>query len=106
MPPKSLNKIKEVEILLNNILWKKYIKTRNRVLVQNGGVEAYVLISCKSTKTATNCWTTIDRRTLELTKKTDTPRPKTKKPQQDSGSGELHQWNQTHWVGDPRTGEL
>ena len=70
MPPKSLNKIKEVDILLNNMLWKKYIETRNKVSVQNGGVEVCVLISsCESTKLATNCWTTVDRRTLERTKK-------------------------------------
>ena len=39
--------------------------------------------SCESTGITTNCWTVIDRKTLELTKK-DTPHPKTKeKPQWD-----------------------
>ena len=33
--------------------------------------------SCESTGITTNCWTTIERKTLELTKK-DTPHPKTK----------------------------
>ena len=53
-------------------------------LVQDGGVEGRALTpSCENTRIATNCWTIIDRKTLELTKK-DTPHPKTKeKPQWD-----------------------
>ena len=43
--------------------------------------------SCESTRITTNCWTIIDRKTLELIKK-DTPHPKTKeKPQWDSRRG-------------------
>ena len=54
------------------------------------GVEGRVLIpSYESTGITTNCWTIIDRRTLELTKK-DTPPPKTKeKPEWDSRSGTI-----------------
>ena len=51
---------------------------------QDGGVEGLALTpSCKNTRMTTNCWTIINRKTLELTKK-DTPHPKTKeKPQWD-----------------------
>ena len=51
-------------------------------LNQDGGVEGRALTpSCKNTRITTNCWTIIDRKTLEHTKK-DTPHPKTKeKPQ-------------------------
>ena len=45
--------------------------------------------SCKSTGITTNCWTIIDRKTLELTKK-DTWLPKTKeKPQWDGRRGAI-----------------
>ena len=49
---------------------------------QDGGVEGRALTpSCENTRITTSCWTVIDRKTLELTKK-DTPHPKTKeKPQ-------------------------
>ena len=49
---------------------------------QDGGVEGRALTpSCESTRITTGCWTIIDRKTLELTKK-DTPRPRTEeKPQ-------------------------
>ena len=49
---------------------------------QDGGVERRALTpSCENTRITTSCWTIIDRKTLELTKK-DTPHPKTKeKPQ-------------------------
>ena len=45
-------------------------KNRELTLVfQDGGVEGHVLLSSwDCTKTATSCWTTIDRRILELTK--------------------------------------
>ena len=47
-------------------------------LVQDGGVEGPVLtFSHQSTKTATSCWTTIERMTLEPTKKRY-PTPKDK----------------------------
>ena len=60
-------------------------------LVQDGRVEGCVLTpSCKSTGITTNCWTIIDRKTLELTKKYDTPHPKKKeKPQWDGRRGEI-----------------
>lgn len=45
-------------------------------------VDTMPLISCKNTKKAKSCWTTIDRRMLEPTKK-DTLHPRAKeKPQQ------------------------
>ena len=49
---------------------------------QDGGVEGRALTpSCENTGIKTSCWTVIDRKTLERTRK-DTPHPKTKeKPQ-------------------------
>ena len=57
---------------------------------QDGGVEGCALTpSCKNTRITTGCWTIIDRKTLELTKK-DTPHPKTKeKPQWDNRRGAI-----------------
>ena len=44
--------------------------TTNKKSNQKGGVKEHVLISsCKITKIKTRCWTTINRRMLELTKK-------------------------------------
>ena len=59
-------------------------------MVQEGGVEGRALTpSCESTRITPNCWTLIDRKTLELAKK-DTPHPKTKeKPQWDSRKGAI-----------------
>ena len=59
-------------------------------LVQDGGVEGHALTpSCESTGITTNCWTIINRRTLELTKK-HTSLPKTKeKPQWDGRRGAI-----------------
>ena len=59
-------------------------------LVQDGGVDGCALTpSCESTRITTNCWTIINRKTLELTKK-DTPHPKTKKkPQWDIRRGAI-----------------
>ena len=59
-------------------------------LVQDGGVEGCALTpSCESTGITTNCWTIIDRKTLELTRK-DTPHPMTKeKPQWDGRRGAI-----------------
>ena len=60
-----------------------------RLLVQEGRVEGCVLISCyESTKTATSCWTTINRRLLEPTEN-DVPHKMTKKPQWDSRRGAI-----------------
>ena len=58
------------------------IKLPYEEIKQDGGVEGRALTpSCESTRITTGCWTVIDRKTLELTKK-DTPHPKTKeKPQ-------------------------
>ena len=55
-----------------------------RIRNQHGGVEGCALTpSCENTRIKTSCWTIIDRKTLELTKK-DTPHPKTEeKPQWD-----------------------
>ena len=45
--------------------------------------------SCESTGITTNCWTIVDRKTLDLTRK-DTPHPKTKeKPQWDGRRGTI-----------------
>ena len=45
---------------------------------QDGGVEGRALTpSPENTRITNSCWTIIDRKTLELTKK-DTPHPKTK----------------------------
>ena len=45
---------------------------------QDGGVEERALSpSCENTRITTSCWTIIERKTLELTKK-DTQHPKTK----------------------------
>ena len=57
---------------------------------QDGGVEGRALTSsCENTRITTSCWTIIDRKTLELTKK-DTPHPKTKeKPQWDARRGAI-----------------
>ena len=58
---------------------------QHMLAVQDGGAQGPMLISsCKSTKIATSCWTTIHRRTLEPTNK-DTPHPKTKKELQWDG---------------------
>ena len=59
-------------------------------MVQDGGVEVHALTpSFESTRITTNCWTVIDRKTLELTKKV-TPRAKTKeKPQWDGRRGTI-----------------
>ena len=61
----------------NDLLQKEY-----EIRKQDGGVEGRALTpSCENTRITTSCWTIIDRKTLELTKK-DTPHPKTKeKPQ-------------------------
>ena len=59
-----------------------YTKINSRERNQDCGVEGRALTpSCENTRITTSCWTIIDRKTLELTKK-DTPHPKTKeKPQ-------------------------
>ena len=59
-------------------------------LVQDGGVEGCALTpSWENTGVTTNCWTIIDRKTLEHTKK-GTPHPKTKeKPQRDGRRGAI-----------------
>ena len=57
----------------------------SRRLAQDGGVEGCALTpSCESTGITTNCWTIIDRKTRELTKKV-TPHPKTKEKLQWDG---------------------
>ena len=57
---------------------------------QDGGVEGHALTpSCENTRITTSCWTIIDRKTLELTRK-DTSHPKTKeKPQWDGRRGAI-----------------
>ena len=53
-------------------------------------VEGRALIFCENSKITTCCWTTVDRRMLDPTKKKDTPHPRAKKkPQQDGRRGEI-----------------
>ena len=79
---------KSVNLFLSflSIILKKKVPT----LVQHGRVEGRVITpSCESTRITTNCWTVINRKTLEIIKK-DTPRPKTKeKPQWDGRRGAI-----------------
>ena len=64
---------------------KSFMYKNNLRLVQEGRVEGSALTtSCERTRITTNCWTVIDRKTLELTKK-DTPHPKTKEKLQWDG---------------------
>ena len=82
-------KIREKKTL-RKIIWSPFQKSFNKErLVQDGGVEGRALTpSCESTRITTNC-RTINRKTLELTKK-DTPHPKTKeKPQGDGKNGAI-----------------
>ena len=78
------------EFYHNKKFFLKKLRLVKKWLVQDGRVEGHVLTpSCKSTGITTNCWTIIDRKTLELTKK-DTPHPKTKeKPQWDGRRGAI-----------------
>ena len=70
-------KINKIDKPLATLI-KKEREERN----QDGRVEGCALTSsCENTRITTSCWTIIDRKTLELTKK-DTPHPKSKeKPQ-------------------------
>ena len=72
------------------LAWKIPLRNALGRLIQDGGVEEQALTpSCKSTRITTNCWTIIDRKTLELTKY-DTPHPKTKeKPRWDDRRGTI-----------------
>ena len=65
-------------------------QTYHRRLVQDGRVEGHALTpSCESTGITTNCWTIINSKTLELTKK-HAPHPNTKeKPQWDGRRGTI-----------------
>ena len=82
------------ECKMAQLLWKAigwfFKKLKLGRLVQDGGLEGRALTSSsKKTGITTNCWTIIDRKTLELTKK-DTPNPKTKeKPQWDGMRGAI-----------------
>ena len=83
--------------------------TTNKKSNQKGGVKEHVLISsCKITKIKTRCWTTINRRMLELTKKKkkkNTACPKIKLKPQETVGGAQSQLNKSHscWVNDPQT---
>ena len=61
-----------------------------RPISEDGGVEGHAFHpSFEKTRITTNCWTIINRKTLELTKK-DTPHAKTKeKPQWDGSRGAI-----------------
>ena len=72
-----------------NELWPGTLK--NTLLrIKRIPVEGHALTpSCENTRIKTSCWTIIDRKTLELTKK-DTPHPKTKeKPQWEGRKGAI-----------------
>ena len=65
----------------SNFFIKEYLSG----LVQDGGVDGHALTpSLENTRIPTNCWTIINRKTLELTKK-DTPHAKTKEKLQWDG---------------------
>ena len=66
------------------------LRKQQPMVDQDGGVEGRALTpSCKNIRITTSCWTIIDRKTLELTKK-DTPHAKTKeKPQWDGRRGAI-----------------
>ena len=85
--------------------------------VQDGGGEGHVLISfCESTKTATSCWTTIDRghRKPPKKKKKNALCPKTKKKLQQDGrmgtntikSNPIHAKRETHKLKNNNTQEV
>ena len=73
--------------------------------VQDGRVERRVLISyCNSTKITTSCWTTIERKTLEPTRKRE-PTFKDKEEgaaRQKEGHNHDKIKSHTHWVSDPQ----
>ena len=84
------------------------LNQQNRRLAQDGRVEGRAITpSCESTGITANCWTIMDRKTLELTKKRD---PTSK----DRGEATVR-WQEGHnhntikshncWVGDSQTGE-
>ena len=80
---------KDSKITTKNMLKYPVENMDIKRLVQDGRVEGSALTpSCESTGITTNCWTIIDRKTLELTKK-NTPHPKTKKPQWDGRRGAI-----------------
>ena len=87
IPLNPLNPFK-LKIPLNSL--KSFLIKNFPRLVQDVRVEGHALTpSCESTWITTNCWTIIDRKTLELTKK-DTSHLKTKeKPQWDSRRGTI-----------------
>ena len=75
----------------------KYLITKHKIIyknrwhwemwlpVQDGGVEGCGLIFCETTKIATSCWTTIDRRKTGEPAKKYTPHSKIKKKLQEDG---------------------
>ena len=84
------------------------LQKRMKSLVQDDGVEGRVLISaCESTQVATSSWTTIDRWTLEPTKK----RYPTSKVKEEAAVRRQEEHNidkiKSHprQVGEPQTGE-
>ena len=69
----------------HNVVYNKLLENLVGGLVQDDRVEGCALTpSCENTGITTNCWTTINRKTLELTKK-DTPYLKTKEKLQWDG---------------------
>ena len=79
--------------------------------VQDGGIEGRVLTpSCESPRITTSCWTIIDRKTLELTKK-DTPQPNKRRSHSEMVGGAQSQYyhkkikSYNCWVGDSQTGK-
>ena len=76
-PHQVLEKIKSLCIykrVKQNLTCRNYIQTLAIIINrQDGRVEGGALIFfCENSKTVTNCWTTIDRRMLDPTKKKDT----------------------------------
>ena len=81
-------------------------KDLNWLPAQDGGVDRRVLISsCESTQTKTSCWT-INRRTLEPTKKrSPTSKDKEAAARWEEGHNLDKIKSHTGSVGDPQTGE-
>ena len=78
---KDLEELKSKETEMNNTI-NEILNSLVKREEPRCGVERHALTpSCENTRITTSCWTIINRKILEFTKK-DTPHPKTKeKPQ-------------------------
>ena len=77
----------------------------SRRLLQDGGVEGHVLTSsCESAKIIANCWTIIDRRTLEK-KVPHVQRQRRSHNKRADGRNQEKIKSHTCWMGNPQTGK-